>query len=402
MIVIVVLLLAAMLSSCAGLQSLIGLGPKPTESGPPLSPPAQSDSATPASQSGTESPSASVSISPTPEPAESPEASAAAPSPVAAITSEKFDYTSDYIETSVVLPRVTGLADAGAQDKVNAVFEAYMASVKKDNMTSEAESKQLAEDNQSAVNPYQIAVSFSVPYNRDGILCVLVSDYRYLGGAHGGELWVSHTFDLKTGKELRLGDLMKSGSGYRKYISGVIRGEIDRRTADDELVEIATFADIGDKPAFLLTASSVVFYFQEYEYFPYAAGIQQFEIPYAELSDMLKPDYTGLELKTVPLRPAVKNTLQAGDIGEVTLDGNMSTGYMWTCDISDTGVLELAAQDMQSSDKTGVVGGGETFYWYFRALKPGTATVTFDYIRAWDDGATPEPGDSVRVTVTVR
>ena len=37
-------------------------------------------------------------------------------------------------------------------------------------------------------------------------------------------------------------------------------------------------SDIGDSPDFYLTSEAIVFYFQEYEYFPYAAGIQEFPL----------------------------------------------------------------------------------------------------------------------------
>ncbi len=134
-------------------------------------------------------------------------------------------------------------------------------------------------------------ISFRVPYNQPGLISIVLDDYRYTGGAHGGDIRTAYTFDLETGRQLGLGDLMKEGSDYRSFINQRIRQEIDKMVQESGFSELATFEDIGDSPNFYLTDDAIVFFFQQYEYFPYAAGIPEFAIPYSDLDGMLNGDF---------------------------------------------------------------------------------------------------------------
>ena len=383
------LLLTAALTGCAGLNA--GGGASPGASPSPASPSAAAPS--PSTTPSTEQTPAADSSAPE-------ESRPAGQAGIVQISTTEFEYKTQYIETTIVLPLISGV-DSAAQDKINIVFSDLMTSLKQSNSASEAESKQMTEDGYPSPIPYVIGVDFSVPYNKGGVLCVLVSDYRYLGGAHGGETRVAFTFDVNSGRELTLDDLMQKDSGYREYINGVIRKEIDARTVSDELAEIATFEDIGDQPWFYLTPEGLVFYFQQYEYFPYVAGIQEFDIPYGNLAGMLMTKYDSLEIKTVALEPG-QSSLTVGGIGQVALESNVSTGYSWKYEIKGEGILELSNQDTVSSAAEGVVGAGATDVWDFRALEPGTATVIFTYSRDWETGNNEALDQTVQYTVTVQ
>lgn len=132
---------------------------------------------------------------------------------------------------------------------------------------------------------------YSIKYNQNGLFSIVLTDYQYAGGAHGSTVQTSYTFDLNTGKALNLSDLMKPDSGYQKYFDTQVRTQIDARIKSGDLDEIkgSEFKTLGDKPEFYLSASGVVLYFQQYEHFPYAAGIQEFTIPYSTLTAMLSP-----------------------------------------------------------------------------------------------------------------
>jgi inhibitor of cysteine peptidase len=217
------------------------------------------------------------------------------PSPAAAavptIVSDTYAYNSQYIRSSVEMPVVSGLSDTAAQDKINAAFKAYGDKAKADITRMETECRELVEQNPGLDMVYELMAAYRVDYNKNGLLCVTLSGYYYQGGAHGGEQRSSYIFDLATGDRLGLEDLMKDGSDYRSFINAAIRQEIDKRVKENILYEIADFEDIGQTPDFYLSDSALVFYFQEYAYFPYAAGIQEFSVAYTDLAGYLNGAY---------------------------------------------------------------------------------------------------------------
>jgi inhibitor of cysteine peptidase len=112
---------------------------------------------------------------------------------------------------------------------------------------------------------------------------------------------------------------------------------MDRRIACGELIELEGlhFETVGDHPGFYLSGAGIVFYFQQYEYFPYAAGIQEFTIPYGALSGMLKDGYGLISAEPVALEAGALNTVADGNTAFLTLPGNPSTGYVWRWTIAD-------------------------------------------------------------------
>ncbi|UOO37058.1 DUF3298 and DUF4163 domain-containing protein [Oscillospiraceae bacterium CM] len=207
------------------------------------------------------------------------------------VVSDKASNKTDYMTLTVDVPKLTGLQNAEEQNAINSIFKSYADSAKKDAGMYEALAKQDAESNLDYAMPYEITIGYTVEYNQNGLLSVLISDYRYTGGAHGGVAETGITIDLNSGTLLTLGDLMVSGSGYKNVINKAIRAEIDKRTGSDELSEPVIFEDIGDYPDFYMTKDGLVFFFQEYEYFPYAAGIQEFPISYETLKGMVKTEF---------------------------------------------------------------------------------------------------------------
>jgi inhibitor of cysteine peptidase len=261
------MLTAVLLSGCALIGKLSGTGPS--------EPPAQTGDSTPAETAGEASPSPSAAASPVVQ-------------TTATVTTETYTYKSDYIDVSIETPVISGLSE-DAVGHINTGYQDYRDSIESTVKQLEDESRQLTADGYSG-EPYMLNVSYTVDYNKNGVLCITQSDYSYLGGAHGNEIRQSLLFDTATGSQLQLGDLMKDGSDFRSLINGLIRSEIDERLKTGDLVELAVFEDIGDTSEFYLTDEALVFYFQEYEYFPYAAGIQEFPITYETLADLLKYD----------------------------------------------------------------------------------------------------------------
>lgn len=56
--------------------------------------------------------------------------------------------------------------------------------------------------------PYSDGIAFEILLNQASILCIRFSRYRYTGGWHGLPIWNIMTFDLSTGRQLELKDVM--------------------------------------------------------------------------------------------------------------------------------------------------------------------------------------------------
>ena len=212
------------------------------------------------------------------------------------VTTMKLHSEDENLIVNLQYPQIGGLEDIKVQEGINSVFtHAASAAVEEglQNSFGIIVAKQHYPDMKSKC---ETNLNYRITYNQNGLLSVVLYNYQYSGGAHGGTAQISYTFDLSTGKTLDLSALMKEDASYISYINSAIRTEIDKRTADGDLMELVTskFETVGEKPDYYLNGDSVVFYFQQYEYFPYAAGIQEFPLKYRELEDMLKADYVSL------------------------------------------------------------------------------------------------------------
>lgn len=129
---------------------------------------------------------------------------------------------------------------------------------------------------------YNDNVSYEVTYNQKGYLSIVTSGYFYTGGAHGTPYTDAHTFDLNTGKELKLTDIMK---GSDKTIKNKIYKAFEKKIKSNKE---AYFSDAlktvketaGKKSNFYLKKGKICFYYDVYALAPYAAGQIEASIPF--------------------------------------------------------------------------------------------------------------------------
>ena len=74
--------------------------------------------------------------------------------------------------------------------------------------------------------------------------------------------------------------------------------------------------------------------------------------------------------------------VKLGDVFEVSLDSNPSTGYQWDVDF-DSDFLKIKEKSyMPLSPK---LGGGGKEHFSFLSLKHGKTTITLQYKRSWEE-----------------
>jgi formylglycine-generating enzyme required for sulfatase activity len=77
-------------------------------------------------------------------------------------------------------------------------------------------------------------------------------------------------------------------------------------------------------------------------------------------------------------------TTAVGEEFEINLESNPTTGYSWSLVEHLPDWLELVGMTYVATDP-GMVGGGGTEIWTFRATGAGSTTLTFEYERPWED-----------------
>ena len=132
-------------------------------------------------------------------------------------------------------------------------------------------------------------------YYMDGrYLSFVQENYDYSGGAHGMPFWVGHTFDLETGQELMLSDIIAEDDAVVKeivirYFTELYNKEPDAYWEDAEDI---VKDSVSLQSPFYLNEEGIVFYYGPYELAPYAGGFKEIVIPYSEfnLKIKLQPD----------------------------------------------------------------------------------------------------------------
>lgn len=95
--------------------------------------------------------------------------------------------------------------------------------------------------------------------------------------------------------------------------------------------------------------------------------------------------------------------LKVGQVMSISLDANPSTGYGWFATCSDPAVIMQMGEteyQQETASPTPIVGAPETAMLYFQAVKAGTATITLDYKRGFEQDVPPT--QTLTITVEVK
>ncbi len=91
--------------------------------------------------------------------------------------------------------------------------------------------------------------------------------------------------------------------------------------------------------------------------------------------------------------------LKIGQIMSISLESNLSTGYSWFATTSDPQVIVQLGEAEYQQPSTPMPGAPEITTLFFQATKAGTATVTLDYKRGFEQGVKPEKTLTINIEV---
>lgn len=139
---------------------------------------------------------------------------------------------------------------------------------------------------------YSLDMSYTVKYNQNGILCIMLEGYDYTGGAHGYPIRNVMTFDLATGNQLGLSDLMATDEyTFGSYVTAEFNRMFSEGVTmywDDAPQTVQNSTESFYTMNYYITENEIVIFYYPYDLASYADGFVEVVIPYAGNEWMFK------------------------------------------------------------------------------------------------------------------
>ena len=91
-------------------------------------------------------------------------------------------------------------------------------------------------------------------------------------------------------------------------------------------------------------------------------------------------------------------TLSVGDVAELTLAENPTTGYRWAFAAKPEPACKIVSDTFEPG--TSAPGAGGTHRWQFQAVSSGSGTVEMQYRRSWEKDAAA--GQTFKLNIRVK
>lgn len=152
------------------------------------------------------------------------------------------------------------------------------------------------EDEGWAGPDWSLTIDYDPPHLTDRYLAIPFSGYEYTGGAHGMPLLLPLIIDLSSGQRVPPEGLFASGSNWLERLSERCYTELQGRdllSADDQWLREGTAPKLDNYNLLFPGPEGLTVTFAPYSVAPYAAGIQEVLVPYADLAGLLNPALFG-------------------------------------------------------------------------------------------------------------
>ncbi len=124
------------------------------------------------------------------------------------------------------------------------------------------------------------------------MVSVVYSIYSYTGGANGSGFYQTLVYDVTNQLPLTLDSVLVPD--YLPALSALIRAKLTEQLGDmtdPTFIDFGAGEDVNNFRSWALTNDEMIFFFDEYQVAPGAAGPQELHIPLSELSTLLQPMY---------------------------------------------------------------------------------------------------------------
>ena len=173
-------------------------------------------------------------------------------------------------------PQVSELKSTTAQKNINKVLSNHIQGSYKGYLELKKSMEKIKKEGYCTENPtscnYEYQTSYKVKYNNNGKLSILIYDYVYEGGAHGYGPVTSYNFDLKTGKQYTINNILTSNTKYKKVTNYAKKYMINHPDIFTPGYLSMNEFKIDKNNQFYFTSNGIYLIFQEYEVAPYSSG----------------------------------------------------------------------------------------------------------------------------------
>ena len=202
----------------------------------------------------------------------------------------------------IEFPQITAFENELVRDKIDNSIEALFSTYGNANIDSiniNAEMEVFIADYEDFISEFPDAFQSwfiertgEVKLNKGNIFSIDYLDYSYTGGAHANTVVAFKNYNLSNGKEITLDEIISPN----KQTELTKIGEAEFR----KLKELTIEADLGQagfwfennefylNDNFLITDSSLVFYYNNYEITAYAFGPTELSIPFSKIKSLVE------------------------------------------------------------------------------------------------------------------
>lgn len=191
-----------------------------------------------------------------------------------------------HIEYPVLKPETS----TAAIDQINAYYldiaQKLVRYAKETLYRMQVDQYQVSKQYNDPLRKGELMLTYHVAYDKSCWISFFFDQYEYMGGAHGSTERSSQTWNLDTGKQMKLEDVYRYTKYYKEETIEIIKKQIEDqmergfdRYYSDCLRDVSS---MFKEDRFYLTSKGVIVYFQQYEIAPYASGIPEFQLDYSD------------------------------------------------------------------------------------------------------------------------
>lgn len=119
--------------------------------------------------------------------------------------------------------------------------------------------------------------------------------HDYTGGAHGMYAYYGETYDVESGQQLKLADIVADAESFYpnaiEYINNALYEEYEDALFADYQNWVAESLSPAKESLWYMTSTGIVICFSPYEVGPYAMGAPEITLPYSECASYLHSKY---------------------------------------------------------------------------------------------------------------
>lgn len=184
-------------------------------------------------------------------------------------------YLSDFSEGENVYPNF--------ETRIDSFVEEYQQDIEADS--------ELFKDYKPFYENYEYT---DIVFNSDNMLSLEINEYLFTGGAHGNSNYSLSSFNLQTGKQIKLDDMFYGD--YRKRLNEVGEKIFRKNFKADSTLSLYNQGFFGFENGFELNDNfdlykgGIKFQFNPYEAGAYVLGAPEVFIPFSEIKDFIRND----------------------------------------------------------------------------------------------------------------